>query len=174
VALGHLHRPQEIDGHEHIAYSGSPLPYSFSEDHPKSVRVIEIEEGEIRDIQIAPIPIGRPVVTLTDTLDNLISDEKYDVFLDYWIAVRLTDEVPRVQPMERLRQRFPYVVSVRSDRSHDLARSILRESDATAQIREPEEIVLDFLQDALGRRVDTPEEELVLQAVAGAKGGIES
>ena len=47
VALGHLHRPQRIGGSDAMAYSGSPLPYSFSEDHPKSVRLLEVEGGRL-------------------------------------------------------------------------------------------------------------------------------
>ncbi len=31
VALGHLHKPQKVGGCEHIRYSGSPIPLSFSE-----------------------------------------------------------------------------------------------------------------------------------------------
>lgn len=31
VALGHLHVPQKVGGHEHIRYSGSPIPMGFGE-----------------------------------------------------------------------------------------------------------------------------------------------
>ena len=31
VALGHLHRPQQVGGQAHIRYCGSPIPLSFSE-----------------------------------------------------------------------------------------------------------------------------------------------
>ena len=31
VALGHLHKPQKVNGEERIRYSGSPIPLSFSE-----------------------------------------------------------------------------------------------------------------------------------------------
>ena len=31
VALGHLHRPQALAGHEHVRYSGSPIPLSMPE-----------------------------------------------------------------------------------------------------------------------------------------------
>jgi exonuclease SbcD len=31
VALGHLHRPQALGGHEHVRYSGSPIPLSMPE-----------------------------------------------------------------------------------------------------------------------------------------------
>ena len=31
VALGHLHKPQRVNGEERIRYCGSPIPLSFSE-----------------------------------------------------------------------------------------------------------------------------------------------
>ena len=45
AALGHLHGPQRLA--EHVRYSGSPLPYSFSEErHRKSSWLVEL--GAIR------------------------------------------------------------------------------------------------------------------------------
>jgi exonuclease SbcD len=41
VALGHLHKPQELDGGR-ICYSGSPIPLSFSEKEYRH-RVLEVE-----------------------------------------------------------------------------------------------------------------------------------
>lgn len=44
VALGHLHRPQHVGHHEHIRYSGSPLPMSFAElDYPHQVLCIDLD-----------------------------------------------------------------------------------------------------------------------------------
>ncbi|MEJ5155835.1 exonuclease SbcCD subunit D C-terminal domain-containing protein [Gluconobacter wancherniae] len=43
VALGHLHRPQTIDGETLIRYAGSPLPLSVAErDYRHSISVIDI------------------------------------------------------------------------------------------------------------------------------------
>lgn len=49
VALGHLHLPQAVGGRDHIRYSGSPLPLSFSEiDYPHQVLQVELDEGRAR------------------------------------------------------------------------------------------------------------------------------
>lgn len=43
IALGHLHRSQEINGNQISYYSGSPIAYSFSEyNHKKSVNICNI------------------------------------------------------------------------------------------------------------------------------------
>ena len=53
IALGHLHRPQEIRGAPcPVFYSGSPLAYSFSEaDYSKAVYIIDAAPGEKAEIR---------------------------------------------------------------------------------------------------------------------------
>ena len=46
LALGHLHRPQEIPAPFPVVYCGSPLSYSFSEaEQKKGVEIVEIVPG---------------------------------------------------------------------------------------------------------------------------------
>jgi exonuclease SbcD len=113
VALGHLHRPQVVAGDERIAYCGSPLAYSFSEDHTKSVRLVDIAGGRIETVTTVPVPVGRPVATIEGPLEALLSDPGYEHLVGHWIAARLTDDTTQVQALERLRSRFPRAVSVR-------------------------------------------------------------
>ena len=42
LALGHIHRPQQIN--PRVYYSGSPLPLSFSEAYSHFVNIVEIAE----------------------------------------------------------------------------------------------------------------------------------
>ena len=44
MALGHLHRAQQVGGPTR-RYSGTPLPYSFSETHAKQVVIVDIDPG---------------------------------------------------------------------------------------------------------------------------------
>lgn len=108
VALGHLHRPQMV-GEEHIVYSGSPMAYSFSEEHAKSMRIITV--GESITSEIVPVEVGRKVVTLSDTLDNLLVSSKYDEHKESFVKARLTDPDVQIGVMERLRLRFPHILN---------------------------------------------------------------
>lgn len=56
-ALGHIHKPQKVGGHDNIRYSGSPIPLSFDEQYPHSATIVTIEEGstETRLIEISPL-----------------------------------------------------------------------------------------------------------------------
>jgi exonuclease SbcD len=63
AALGHLHLAQRVGKQEHLRYSGSPLPLSFSEVHYQhQVLRIELEGAAAR--AIVPLPVPRAVELL--------------------------------------------------------------------------------------------------------------
>jgi exonuclease SbcD len=109
AALGHLHRPQAMSG-GHVVYSGSPLPYSFSEEHTKSVRILEC--GSTITSSELTIDVGRPVRTLRGTLDGLLRRPEFGDAADAYVRAELTDEGLQVGAMDRLRDRFPHILQV--------------------------------------------------------------
>lgn len=61
VALGHIHKAQRIGGKEHVRYSGSPLPMSFSElTYKHQVIVFDLNE-EICNLKSIEIPLFVPL-----------------------------------------------------------------------------------------------------------------
>lgn len=61
VALGHIHKAQKIGGKEHIRYSGSPLPMSFSElNYKHQVIIFELDQ-EISNFEAVEIPLFVPL-----------------------------------------------------------------------------------------------------------------
>lgn len=74
IALGHLHRPQIIDGNQHIRYSGSPYILSFSEvGQSKKIVVIETDNGKINSIQEDVIPNFRKIHRISGNPDECIA-----------------------------------------------------------------------------------------------------
>ncbi|MDX2111889.1 MAG: exonuclease SbcCD subunit D C-terminal domain-containing protein [Verrucomicrobiota bacterium] len=64
VALGHIHRPQVVEGHEHVRYSGSPIPLSFDEvELPKEIRLITLDAHSLKQEAIR-VPSFRPLLRL--------------------------------------------------------------------------------------------------------------
>ncbi|MBT0568443.1 exonuclease SbcCD subunit D [Williamsia sp. CHRR-6] len=121
VALGHLHSPQAVT--DTVRYSGSPLPYSFGEaTHEKSVWLVEIDAQGAVEVSGVPIPQVRGLRSLTGTLDELLSAEQYTDAEGDYIDATLTDAVRPIDPMRRLRTRFPHAVTVawRNPRADDL------------------------------------------------------
>jgi exonuclease SbcD len=72
VALGHLHRAQDIPGPTRIHYSGSPLQLDFGEDRDtKSVAVVEVAPGLPAAVRDVPLTTGRALRTLRGSLAEL-------------------------------------------------------------------------------------------------------
>ncbi|SMB91162.1 Exodeoxyribonuclease I subunit D [Hymenobacter roseosalivarius DSM 11622] len=106
VALGHLHRPQRVGGREHIRYSGSPIPLSFSEiDHPKEVLLLEFAPQSLC-IEALPVPGARRLVRFHGPLDEvLVRLAAYDnagYQLPAWADVEVRSELSQLEVAEQL------------------------------------------------------------------------
>lgn len=109
VALGHLHRPQEITSAIH--YSGSPLAYSFTEaGQVKSVKVVDLDGDGLAGVTVHDLDRPRELITLTGTLDELLGDSAHEVHVEAYVSARLLDDTRPLDAMRRLRERFPFCV----------------------------------------------------------------
>lgn len=110
TALGHLHRPQKVGAR--IRYSGTPLAYSFSETHDKSVTVVDMASDGTIDLQQVHIPVGRPVRTITGTLDDLLAVRAGSADTRALVRAVLTDRGPVLDAKQRLAAVYPHVVEI--------------------------------------------------------------
>lgn len=168
VALGHLHGAQQLGG-PRLAYSGTPLPYSFSEqDHVKSVRLVELDPKGNPAVEVVPLGVGRPLRTLEGPLEELLRDPLLEDARGAWVRALLSDEQLPRQAMTRLRQRFPHAVELRHQPPHRLQASGSERSQRILQAADPLQRTLAFFADQQGRPVDPDEERLLRQALAQA------
>ncbi|MFF7260705.1 exonuclease SbcCD subunit D [Streptomyces sp. NPDC008159] len=111
VALGHLHGSQTLT--ERVRYSGSPLPYSFSEaDHRKSMWLVDLGADGSIDAERVDCPVPRRLARLRGRLDELLDDPGLARHEDAWVEATLTDPVRPAEPMARLCARFPHTLSL--------------------------------------------------------------
>lgn len=94
VALGHLHRAQLVGKQSRVRYSGSPLPFSFSEaEYKNKCYILNYNpELEISDLEI---PKSRSLKLIADsyeetkfTLQNLPQNSEA---LTGWLEIQITD-----------------------------------------------------------------------------------
>lgn len=112
VAMGHLHRPQTASKSNNIIYSGSLIPYSFSESgHTKSSVSLEFD-GDDMNIRRIPHKLRRNFSVLEDSMKNLTEDERYSGYRDHYLSVSLTDSGLLVDIHKRLMERFPHVLEI--------------------------------------------------------------
>jgi len=111
VALGHLHRAQAV-GAAHIWYCGSPIKYSFSEwQHYKSVTMVELKnKGDINITTLPLFPI-HDMRAVKGKLEQILAGDPSEDYL--WVT--LTNEEDIIDPMEKLRSRFPNILRLDFD-----------------------------------------------------------
>lgn len=112
VALGHIHRPQNI-GDNRIRYCGTPLKYSFAEaTHHKSVTVVELGAKGERTLRLLPLTPLRDLRELRGTFAELMEHGENS---DDYLHIILTDEDDVPEAMGRLRVRYPNLLSLSYD-----------------------------------------------------------
>ena len=111
VALGHLHGRQTLT--QDMRYSGSPLPYSFSErDHKKGSWLVEIGSDGTTRVEWVPAPVYRRLTVLQGRLDDLLGSHEHAGHSGDFVAVTLTDVARPEGAMDRLRARFPHILTL--------------------------------------------------------------
>ena len=109
VALGHLHGQQTVA--PHLRYSGSPLPYSFSEaSHRKGSWLVELDGAGTAHVEQVPAPAYRRLSVLRGRLADLLGSAAYARYEDDFVSVTLTDPSRPEGAMDALRARFPHVL----------------------------------------------------------------
>lgn len=118
VALGHLHRPQEMKRAKTIArYSGSPLAYSFSEaGYAKSVSIIEADPGKPAAVSEILLSSGKPLVQwraeggISQVYSWLNEGRDQNAWVD--LEIHLTDTLS-IEEIQNLRKNHPGLIHIR-------------------------------------------------------------
>lgn len=162
-ALGHLHRPQTIT--DTVRYSGTPLAYSFSEDHAKSVTIIDMAaDGSIALTEL-PVPIGRAVATLKGTLHELLTNPAFTAHADKFVRAQLTDSTVVINPKAQLEGTYPHLIEL-TQAAFVNAAAALGSTERTE--KSPFELTLDFWHASTGNAPSAEERELLRAAIEEA------
>jgi len=127
VALGHLHRPQEIGGAKKagdgvarnpeaaaIQYAGSLMKYSFSEAaHEKCVKMVEMDQSGKCVIESIPLKPRYDVRSIEGHLDRLLTEGASAEGKEDFLSVTLLDKGAIFDAMGKLREVYPNVLEIR-------------------------------------------------------------
>ena len=117
VALGHLHRPQNV-GTNRIRYCGTPLKYSFSEEKDKkSVTVVEMRGKQMLEVREIPLVPLREMVTLKGKFDEITEKKFYEntSYRTDYTRIILTDENDIENVLNKLREIYPNIMKLEYD-----------------------------------------------------------
>lgn len=115
VALGHIHRPQEIPGSAVPArYCGSLLQLDFSErTHQKQVWIVDVPAGSAARVRSIPLSAGRKLIRIKGGLDEL--QARAGGLGDAYLDVRVKTSGPVFGLMEQVRKFLPHAVMVQAE-----------------------------------------------------------
>lgn len=170
VALGHLHLAQAV-GSEHIRYSGTPLPMSFSEIHyPHQVMMLTLNNGQLQTMTPLLVPRSVPlqripaepqsieqVLALLEAQDWPASTPDY---LQPYLQVRVLLDKPEPSLRSKIEQvlenKGVRLVKIESsykhrEQNHEPAFISLEE----VQKIQPDEVFLRLYQQKYGNSPDT-------------------
>ena len=161
VALGHIHRPQNVGG-DTIRYCGTPLKYSFSEaEQEKSVTVVEFgAQGPVttRTIPLHPL---RDMRELRGSYDQLTDRRNYqDTPVEDYLHITLTDEEDVPDAMARLRVIYPNLMLLDYDNRRTRSQE-LRSASADIEEKSPLEQAKAFYADRNGGPMSPKQEEIL-------------
>ncbi|MGN0065649.1 MAG: exonuclease SbcCD subunit D [Nocardioides sp.] len=169
AALGHIHRRNTLAAH--VRYSGAPLHLSFSEEAaPRGAWLVTLDAVGLASVDWLDLPVPRRLVTLTGTLEELLSDESLAVHADDWVRARLLDEHRPVDPMRRLSVRFAHCAVLEHLPPVAPAAHPRRTARVLTELSD-EEVIADFLvhvRDGEGPSDD--ERALVADVVSSVRG----
>jgi exonuclease SbcD len=165
AALGHLHGRHTLT--ERVRYSGSPLPYSFSEArHVKGSWLVELGASGLGRVEFVEAPVTQPLALLRGTLEELLSNPAHRSAESARVQVTLTDAHRPPRAMEQLRRRFPQVLVLKFEPvgaqpvgSSSMAERIVGRTD--------DEVIVRFFRDMRGAGPD-PDETALLAAACDA------
>ena len=126
VALGHIHGPQNI-GSNKIRYCGTPLKYSFSEEHHhKSVTVVKLgAKGEL-ELELRPLTLKHDLRSIRGTFAELTNKSFYaGTATDDYLQVILTDEEDVPEAIGQLRVIYPNIMKLTYDNTRTRCNQVI-------------------------------------------------
>ncbi|NKX54598.1 exonuclease SbcCD subunit D [Arthrobacter mobilis] len=167
VALGHLHGRQQLS--QSVRYSGSPLPYSFSEaGHRKGGYLVEFDTGGLAGVEEINWETGRRLAILKATMAELLDSPEYGWAEEAYCQITLTDNERPLRAMERLRERFPDTLVLAFEPASGPQRNTHTYSERIAKAQDDLDICCGFLEHVRSRAADDAERRLLAGALEQA------
>lgn len=172
VALGHLHRPQEVRAaapSTRLRYSGSPLRYSFSEaEQDKSVSIVDLGSHGVTGVREVPITQPRAMANLRGLIAELLDPSLFAEHADAWVSVTVTDDRRPPQMWPRVQERFPHALLVRHEPVGGTVRAL---PEAGGAQQKPSEVAGEFVKYVTNGEIDAGEAAAFDAAVQAVRGG---
>lgn len=166
VALGHIHKPQQVN--PFIRYSGSPMAYSFGREERQEKSVTLIDTASMTQ-QVVPLPLLHRWTTLTDSYETLLAGEYPEEIREGYVRLNVTDTAVGLDMLSRLQQVYPNALVVAGKTYDGEDTTITLTMEQLEQMEsDPAEVFKSFCREEMGQEATDHFLQLFAQAVEEA------
>lgn len=166
VALGHIHKPQQVS--PHVRYSGSPMAYSFGREERQEKSVTLIDTASMTQ-QVVPLPLLHRWTTLTDSYETLLAGEYPEEIREGYVRLNVTDTAVGLDMLSRLRQVYPNALVVAGKTYDGEDTTITLTMEQLEQMEsDPAEVFKSFCREEMGQEATDHFLQLFARAVEEA------
>ena len=166
VALGHIHKPQQVN--PFIRYSGSPMAYSFGKEERQEKSVTLINTASMTQ-EVVPLPLLHRWTTLTDCYEALLAGEYPEEIREGYVRLNVTDTAVGLDMLSRLRQVYPNALVVAGKTYDGEDTTITLTMEQLEQMEsDPAEVFKSFCREEMGQEATDHFLQLFAQAVEEA------
>ena len=166
VALGHIHKPQQVN--PFIRYSGSPMAYSFGREERQEKSVTLIDTAAMTQ-EVVPLPLLHRWTTLTDCYETLLAGEYPEEIREGYVRLNVTDTAVGLDMLSRLRQVYPNALVVAGKTYDGEDTTITLTMEQLEQMEsDPAEVFKSFCREEMGQEATDHFLQLFAQAVEEA------
>lgn len=166
VALGHIHKPQQVS--PFIRYSGSPMAYSFGKEERQEKSVTLIDTAAMTQ-QVVPLPLLHRWTTLTDSYEALLAGEYPEEIREGYVRLNVTDTAVGLDMLSRLRQVYPNALVVAGKTYDGEDTTITLTMEQLEQMEsDPAEVFKSFCREEMGQEATDHFLQLFAKAVEEA------
>lgn len=109
VALGHIHKPQNVN--DHIRYSGTPMPYSFGKEELQE-KSITLFDTTTMSQEVIPLSLLHRRTTFTGSFDALLNPNCKEEEKNGYVRLNVTDTAVGFELYSKLKQTYPHLLKV--------------------------------------------------------------
>lgn len=163
VALGHIHKPQQVN--PFIRYSGSPMAYSFGKEERQEKSVTLIDTAAMTQ-QVVPLPLLHRWTTLTDSYEALLAGAYPEEIRNGYVRLNVTDTAVGLDMLSRLRQIYPNALVVAGKTYDGEDTTITLTMEQLEQMEsDPAEVFKSFCREEMGQEATDHFLQLFARAV---------
>lgn len=167
VALGHIHKPQNVNAF--VRYSGTPMAYSFGKEErqEKSVTLLDTETMEKEIVPLTPL---HRWTTLEGPYETLLAGEYPEETKSGYVRLNVTDSAVGLEMLSRLREQYPNALVIAGKAYDGDNTSITMTMEQLEQLEsDPQEVFRSFCREEMNQEATEHFLELFQNAVAAAE-----